>query len=63
MDEKELMSKIIASFCDAMELDFISKKAILNYISEESVGKTYGIQKSIIKVHDLIHEFEREHLF
>ena len=62
MDEKELMSKIILSFCDAVELDFVSKKMIMTYVDEESHGKTHGIQKSIIKVHDMIHDFEREHL-
>ena len=62
MDEQKLMEEIIGSFCDAIDLDRMSKKAILKYVKTESCGRTYEIQKAIIRVHDLIHDFEREHL-
>lgn len=62
MDENELMLNIISSFCDAMEMEYFSKKAVIDYVKTESKGKTYQIQRSIIRVHDLIHTFENEHL-
>ena len=62
MDEVELVRRVIGSFSNAIGVDYISKTMFSNYITGEARNHIYEIQKSIIEIHDLIHEFEREHL-
>ena len=62
MDEVELVKKVIESFSDAIGVGYFEKHMFTNFITAEARNHRYEIQKSIIQIHDLIHEFEREHL-
>lgn len=63
MDEQELLKKTVGAVCDIFGAEPLTKAGIISYILNESRGKTYEIQRCIVIIHDLIHEYENEHLY